>query len=249
MSQIDLVTVGKGVDLSGSLVLITFPSPGQAAVITGEYLRQSLQLPSGGWLYWDDHPPLVTVENGHVSTPLTFHGGEIRCKGGLECGRLWVVSCPVPLPNEAAVAICAKILALAKSAKLVLCLDAVQREADDHTPDVYWLASNAAAREMMETTGTETLERGILQGATAQILLDATRSGQTVGALLVEAKPNIPDHYAAVALIQAVDKLVPTVTIDSKPLEQQAQEIQKLLEAMQKEARAVESGRKHHNFI
>ena len=77
------------------------------------------------------------------------------------------------------------------------------------------------------------LTDGILGGVSGALLVHGQNHRVPVGALLVSARrtEGYPDHRAGAALIEAIDRMLPTIEIDTKPLRTQAEMIEKALRA------------------
>ncbi len=233
-----------------ALVIVGFPTAGLASTIACTYLRRRLDLPLVGSLHLDDQSPVVAVQEGVSTSPLRVHGGQTECRLGDErCPWVYIISTDLGLQPDAIRRIGDAILQETQGARMVLCLDAVSREAGDSSPDVYCVSSQPGLRDVLATDQVTALAEGILVGMSGQILLDAEVRDLPAAALLVEAVEDIPDGRAAAALIHAVDRLLPTIQIDAEPLLQEAMELEKQLAAAQAQAERATKGTSSNTFI
>lgn len=237
------------VEAKGALVLVAFHSTGAAAPIAAAYLRQSLSLPIVGHIRVPELGPVVQVADGVATSPIRILGGEVACSVGKDCDRLYVVAGDLPVPLAIADEIAQAILAWAKDATFVLCLDAVVRDKEDHEPDVFMLANGKDALAHLRSSKAEPLEGGIIVGTTAAILAAGKKAGVEVGALVVEAVRNHPDGRAAAQLVQALDPLIPTIKIDPGPLIKEATELEAQMEKALREAQQAQPQKPVHTFI
>ncbi len=234
------------VDWTDSMVLIAFPTAGNAGNIAGHYLRKHLLLPLLGSIHLDGQQGVVAVEEGIAAAPLRIYGGEVECKlGEGNCPTVHLIVTDLPLGPAATAQVTEAIIEETKGAKLLLCLDAVVRAADDDTPDVYATSPQEEILAQLLGPNITAMPGGILVGMSGQVLLEAERTGFAAGALLVEATKDLPDGRAAAALVNAIDHLIPQVKVDHKPLEEEAAELDRLVQQAQEDA---ESHQRHPNF-
>jgi predicted ATP-grasp superfamily ATP-dependent carboligase len=228
----------EDVDLEGAVVLLAFPSAGSASSIAAHYLVRNLSLPLVGHLRVPELSSLVSIQDGRVTSAVRVFGGEAQCRIGGDCPRIYMVTTELslPLPSMAQLAKSVLEWAAAGKAHIVVVLEAVVRDEEDDTPDVYAAAAQPKVLKMLVETGVEPMERALIAGITAHILSDAPEMGVRAGALLVEASRQHPDGRAAAALVEAVSKMVPDVVVDAKPLLEQAMELEKQIEKAREQA-------------
>lgn len=224
-------------DWTDSMVVIAFPTAGNAGNIAGHYLRKELGLPLLGSIHLDGQPGVVAVEEGIAAAPVRIFGGELECNlGDAKCPSIHLIVTDLPLGPAATEQVAEAIIEETRGARLLLCLDAVVRDEDDDTPDVYCTAPDEAILSKLETDQVQRLPGGILVGLSGHLLLEAERADLPAAALLVEATKNLPDGYAAAALVRAVDHLIPQVPVDPKPLLAEAEELENFVKQAQKDA-------------
>lgn len=222
---------------SGAVILSSFPSAGLATTVAGHYMIRALQLPRIGRFESPDLAPVAIVQGGEVHPTIRVYG---RTDLGL------VLSEFPPTPNQAN-AIARTILdgAQARNARMILCLEGiVPHPGDDEPPGSdppgdtgqVWAAfsrGDPVARKTFEAAGARTLEDGVIGGVSGALLVQGIGRELPVVTLLVSARvaEGLPDHRAGAALIETLDRLLPELKIDTQPLRQQAEQIEKALRA------------------
>lgn len=214
--------------LEDSLILVAMPGVGSAAIIAAQYLVKHLNLPLVGHFRIPEFKTIVSVQDGHATSPVRIFGGETVCQVGGHCPRVFVVMADVPLHPIHAGRIADFALKVAKSAgaKLMLSLDAVVRMDDDAKADVYSSSSEPHILALLVKAGIPAMPRALISGPTAQVLVQGKDMEVPSGALLVEAAKDHPDGLAAASLIAAIARLLPDVPVDPKPLEQEAMQLE-----------------------
>ena len=224
--------------LSPGAVLVTgFPSAGLAAIVASHYMVRVLNLPRIGQLDSSEALPIAVIQGGHVNPPIRGYG---RPNFAL------VVSEFPPTPSSA-VPIAQAILdtAEAKRCRLVLCLEGVvphpveeeaEEAAESESPENVWVVlskTDPALAASFKAAGARFLEEGVIGGVSGALLVRGLRSPVPVATLLVSTRgpDGFPDHRAAAALIELLDRLLPELEIDTKPLRTQAEVIERALRA------------------
>lgn len=234
------------IDWKDSMVLIAFPTAGNAGNIAGHYIRKHLSLPLLGSIHLDGQEGVVAVEDGIAAAPLRIYGGQVECSlGDEQCPTVHLIVTDLPLGPGATALVTEAILDETRGCKMLLCLDAVVRREDDDTPDVFCTSPDAATLKALSAPNVTPLPGGIIVGMSGQVLLAAERASLAAGALLVEATKNLPDGRAAAALVKAIDHLIPTVKVDPVPLQTEAEELERQVVQAQQDA---ESHQARPNF-
>ena len=101
---------------------------------------------------------------------------------------------------------------------------------------VYALGSTQETRDLLAKHNIEQFGNGIITGVSGVLLNLGKKDGINAISILAEANPNYPDARAAAKVIEAIDKLLPGTKIDVKPLYTEAENIEKTLRMMQKQA-------------
>jgi predicted ATP-grasp superfamily ATP-dependent carboligase len=222
----------------GAVILSSFPSAGLATTVAGHYMIRALKLPRIGRFESPDIAPVAIVQGGEVNPTIRVYG---RADLGL------VLSEFPPTPNQAN-SIARTILDTARTrkARMILCLEGIVPHPEDDEPaegqgteadsGQVWAAYSKAdpvARKSFEAAGARTLEDGVIGGVSGALLVQGIGRDVPVVTLLVSARvaEGLPDHRAGAALIETLDHLLPELRIDTQPLRQQAEQIEKALRA------------------
>jgi uncharacterized protein len=89
---------------------------------------------------------------------------------------------------------------------------------------------------MLAKHGLQQFGNGIITGVSGVLLNLGKKHGFNAISILAEANPNYPDARAAAKVIEAIDGLLEHVDIDVKPLYSEAENIERTLRMMQKQA-------------
>jgi predicted ATP-grasp superfamily ATP-dependent carboligase len=221
----------------GAVLLSAFPSAGLATLVAAHYMVRALKLPRVGRFDSPDVVPIAVVQGGEVNPAVRVYG---RPDLGL------VVSEFPPTPPQAN-AIARAILdgAERRQARMLVCLEGVVPHPDDaeagdasesDTEEHVWAAYSSpdpAVRRSFEGARARSLEDGVIGGVSGALLVQSIGRPLPVTALLVSARvaEGLPDHRAGAALIETLDRLLPELRIDTKPLREQAEQIERVLRA------------------
>ncbi|MCA1818840.1 MAG: proteasome assembly chaperone family protein [Thermoplasmatota archaeon] len=226
------------VQLKDAVVLLAFPTAGSASSIAAQYLVRNLTLPLVGHFRLPELSGLVAIQDGRVTSAVRIFGGEVACRIGQDCPRIYLVTTELALPPIALARLADAVMdwAAAGGVHMLLVLEAVVRSEGDESPDVYVAAADRTVLASLRKAGLPPMERALIAGITAQILLDSPRRGLAAGGLLVEASRDHPDGRAAAALVQAVAKMVPDVVVDAGPLQKEAMELETEIQKAREQA-------------
>ncbi len=229
----------------GSVLVSAFPSAGLATIVAAHYMIRALKLPRIGRFDSPDVSPIAIVQGGQVN-PM------VRAYGRPDLGL--VLSEFPPTPSQAN-ALARTILDSAErhKARLIVCLEGVVPHpmpdeddesgsisgVDEETTEQVWVVfshRDPALVKSFEPSGARPLEDGVIGGVSGALLVQGIGRSVPVAVFLVSARvaEGLPDHRAGAALIEAVDRLLPEIEIDTKPLRAQAEQIEKALRAAMK---------------
>jgi len=216
------------VPLKDAMVLVAFPTAGSASSIAAQYLVRNLHLPLVGHFLLPEMAGLVAIQDGRVTSAVRIFGGEVACRIGHDCPRVYLVTTELALPAPALMRLGNAVMDWASrgGAHMLLMLEAVVRSEGDESPDVFVAAADPKVLKTLRGAGLPPMERALIAGITAQILLEAPQRGIAAGAFLVEASREHPDGRAAAALVEAVAKVIPDVVVDAGPLMSEAMELE-----------------------
>ncbi len=226
----------------GGVLLSCFPSAGLAATVAAHYIVQALGLPRIGLFELPDTPPVAIIQSGKVHPPVRVYGRK----------DLAVIVSEFPPPLASVGSLSRAILDGAESrrVRLVLALEGVvpqplgtEEEAAEESVWAVLARSDPALMRTFQAAGTRALEDGVIGGLSGSLLVAGIRRTVPVAVTLVSARATegYPDHRAAAALIEALDRILPELAIDTGPLRSQAEAIEKALrEAMRRRPKSAE---------
>ena len=226
----------KEVDLTGSTIIDGFPSVGLVSTITANYLIDVLELEQIGIMDSKFFPTVSIVRNGVPLYPVRIYAGKGVCI---------FISEFQPAPKLIR-PIAEAILAFAKrkGASHIISPEGLVLDSDDDNEEVavYALGSTQDTRDMLASHGIEQFGNGIITGVSGVLLNLGKKDDVNAISILAEANPNYPDARAAAKVIEAIDKLLPHIKIDVKPLYTEAENIERTLRMMQKQAAPASAG-------
>ena len=221
----------KDVDLTGATIIDGFPSVGLVSTITANYLIDVLELEQIGIMDSKFFPTVSIVRNGVPLYPVRIYAGKGVCI---------FISEFQPAPKLIR-PIAETILAFAKrkGASTIISPEGLVLDSEGENPEevaVYALGSTQETRDLLAKHKIEQFGNGIITGVSGVLLNLGKKEGVNAISILAEANPNYPDARAAAKVIEAIDKLLPGTKIDVKPLYTEAENIEKTLRMMQKQA-------------
>ena len=104
---------------------------------------------------------------------------------------------------------------------------------------LYGIASTLEARKKLEEMGVELFQEGVITGVAGVLLNEGKVRDFEVLSFLAEAHPNIPDARAAAKVIEAINKVVPLLNVDPKPLYMEAEAIEAQLRNLHKQTKVI----------
>jgi uncharacterized protein len=226
----------EDVDLSQAAVVDGFPSVGLVSTICANYLIDLLDLEQVGILDAPAFPTVSIVRDGEPMFPVRIYASEQVC----------VFVSEFQPDKELVRPIAETILdfSLEHDAQLIVSPEGLvtDEESEDEDVEVYGLASTPELRDKLGEADLETFSNGIITGVSGVLLSLGKRENMASLSLLAEANPNYPDARAAARVIEAMDGLLDHVDIEVKPLYTEAENIERTLRMMQKQAGAGGGG-------
>jgi predicted ATP-grasp superfamily ATP-dependent carboligase len=239
------------IDLKDALVLAAFPTTGSASSIAAQYLMRNLELPLVGQLRLPELSGITAIQDGRATSAVRIFGGTVACRLDKPCPRIYIITTELATPPSVAFRLAQIVLDWAGKggAHLLIALEGVVRGDGDDTPDVFCAAADPAVLKELAKTGLPVMERALIGGITAHLLLLGHASKLRSGAILVEATRDHPDGRAAAALIEALGKIVPDVMLDAKPLLAEALALEGELSKVRETADPVHLNQGANQFI
>ena len=215
------------------VVVSSFPSAGLAATVAAHYMVKMLDLPRIGRFESPDPNPIAVIQRGEVNPPIRVYGRK----------DLGVVLSEFPPSGAQASALATAILegAETRKARMIVCFEGVvPHPGVDENPtdpdEQVWVAfshKDPALVKAFKPTAARLLEDGVIGGVSGAMLVQGIGRSIPVAVLLVSARVSegFPDHRAGATLIEAFDRLLPELKIDTGPLRVQAEQIERALRA------------------
>ncbi len=234
MATVEVRTL-KEVDLRGGTVVAAFPSVGLVSTISATYLIQMLPVDQVCALESEDFPSVSMIYAKKPKFPARVYASPAH--------KLAIFICEMPLPGRVHRPVAYTLMDWAKKqgCAAIVSLEGLPMEGEgsDSGPAVWGVGSTDRARSMLDKHKIAQLETGMIAGVTGVLLNEGRWRNSDVIALLAEARPDLPDAHAAVQLVHALDELLEEVTVDLRPLQQQARQLEEYLQKLKQQATPV----------
>lgn len=217
----------KDLDLQGATIVDGFSSVGIIGSIVANYLVDTLNLDQISALDSNDFPAVSIICGSKPRYPARIFADEKK--------KIAVFLSEFNPGNHLVRPIANTILSWAEENKCMRIITAEGIVTREHISNnehrVYGVGSIERAREDLKRLELEQLRTGIITGVSAALLNEGMRMNFDVICLLAEvnSNPGIPDATAPAKVIEAINKLLPTVKIDVEPLYEEAQKIEDLV--------------------
>ncbi len=226
----------KEVDLKGGTVVAAFPSVGLVSTISATYMIQMLPTDQVCALESEDFPSVSMIYAKKPKFPARVYASAGH--------RLAIFICEMSLPSRVHRPVAYALLDWAKAhgASRIVTLEGLPTDSESPLktePEVWGVGSTDHARAELDKAKIEQLETGMITGVSGVLLNEGRWRNQDVIALLAEARPEVPDAHAAVALVHALDNLLADVDIDLGPLKEQAKSLEEFLHKLKQQATPV----------
>lgn len=223
-------------EVADPLAIVGLPTLGLVGTITAQYLVDQLEMPEVGGVYSRGFPPVGRISGGRSGFPVRLHAVEARCGLDLTCEHL-VVGVSEFLPGPASVYDLSQALtawADGADASALVVPDGLLVPGEERE-EIHGVAALEGGIGTLEAAGVDPLEEGILGGFSAAVIADGRRRGMNAISLLAESSPEHPDARAAARLVKVLDRLVPDIPIETKPLLEEAKRIEAKTQALREQ--------------
>jgi uncharacterized protein len=236
MSEIELIKF-KEFDLNDAVIIEGFPSVGLISPIVINYLIATLNLDQICALDSNDFPPVSMVYAAKPKFPARIYASE-KSK---VCVFLSEFS-----PHSKLARPLAKVIASFASTNkcsLIVSTEGIPAHQEEIKGErvVRGVGSTSRCRERLKRSQIPQLDRGIISGVSGALLNEGRRHGFDVICLLIEAELQPMDATAAAKIVEAIDRLLPQIKIDVKPLYERAKQIEEQLKRLRQQAKPAES--------
>ena len=235
MAEVEVRTF-KEVDLKGGTVVAAFPSVGLVSTIAATYLITTLPFDQVTALESADFPSLSMIYAKKPKFPARVYASHAQ--------KLAVFICEMPLPMATHRPVAYALMKWARDhgCRQIVPLEGLPADLDAPMPDepsVWGVGSTDRARAELEKRGIAQLETGMITGVTGILLNEGRWRDADVIALLAEARFAFPDARAAVGLVRVLDILLPDISIDLTPLQEQAKALEEHLTRLKEQAKPL----------
>ena len=101
---------------------------------------------------------------------------------------------------------------------------------------VFGIGSTDRTRKELKDAKIKPLETGMIYGVSGVLLNEGRWNNYDVITILAEACVNLPDSVAAAKILETLDKLIPEIKIETKPLYEESKKLEKYLQSLRKQA-------------
>lgn len=224
----------------GDMTLITgFPGVGLASTIAANFMIDSLKMDRIGNLQSEKLPPAAVVQDGIPLAPVRLYQRD----------NLMMLISDFAIPIQLANMMAETILNWTDGKsrfKSIIALEGLMTEPTEQEQKgirVFGVGSTESARNLLRKTEVEIFDHGWITGVTGLLLSEGNRLGQDVICLLADANAMYPDARSAAKLVETVDKLMPEIKLDLKPLYEEAEKIEENIRSQMDKAKELVAAR------
>jgi len=227
----------KEVDLSNSMLIVAFPTVGLISSIAGHFIIDSLKLDPIGTITSSQFMPATVIHKSIPSPPVRIYAGKKTCGPNDTCNTIAIIISEFMPSPEIIDSLVDKIFSWAKQkgCKIIMSLEGMHAIGDEtKKPSVFGIATTPDMRKVLEQFKIKKTQEGMITGVTGVLLYKGVLNNRDVLCLLAETQTKYPDSRAAAALLEKVDKMLPAIKIDPKPLYNTAKKIEeKILQSLE----------------
>ncbi|MEE9236570.1 MAG: PAC2 family protein [Thermoplasmata archaeon] len=218
-------------------MLEAIPTVGLSSTIACSYLISKLELDQISAVDSDDFPSVSMIYSRKPKFPARIYAREDL--------KIAVFISEIPLPATLHRPLARTLLSWSRDqgCREIICMEGFPVSGGGKKPLRLWgVGSTDMARERLESSGIEQLETGMITGVSGVLLNEGRWSKFNVMSLAAETRAYMPDALAAAKLVEAVDQLLPQVTIPIEPLYEQAALIEGHLGTLREQAKPAIEG-------
>lgn len=238
MSEEFEILLEKDVSIEDTILVAGFPGVGLTSTIATNFVIDSLKMTRAGYMISDKLPPAAVVQNGIPMYPVRLYKKD----------KLMILLSDFALPIQLSKVMSDTLLhwnGSNKKFKAIITLEGLMTEPTEEEKEirVFGVGSTSAARDWLKKTNVEIFDHGWITGISGLLLSEGSRLGRDVVCLLADANPMYPDARSAAKLVETVDKLLPEVEIDLKPLYEEATKIEESIKQQMDKAKDMLAAR------
>ncbi|KYK24278.1 hypothetical protein AYK25_00095 [Thermoplasmatales archaeon SM1-50] len=227
----------KQVDLSNAILIEAFPTVGLVSSIAGHFLIDQLKLEEIGTISSKYFMPAAVIHKGVPSPPVRIYAGKKVCGPSGSCDQIVIIISEF-MPSVDIIKPLADVIltwAKKKNCKYIVTLEGTHG-IDPKKPKTHGVASTQKMKDILKHHDIGETQEGMITGVTGVLLYEGVHLKYNVICLLAEAHASYPDSRAAALLVEALDKMLPEIEINTKPLYKEADDIEQKIRAFIKQA-------------
>ncbi len=236
----------KGIDIRNGIIVDGFPSVGLVSSIVANYLVSMMNLEQIGIVDSPHFPTVSLIRNKEPNNPVRIYGGKIGKDE--KATKIAVFVSEFQPPSNLIKPIAVSILDWAQKqrASLVispegLAVDGEVHRKGEEAVNAYAVGSTIPARLYFEPyEDIKPFDEGVITGVAGVLLNEGKKRNFNVISFLSEAHQMFPDARAAARVIEAMDKAILQIGIDTKPLYAEAEIIEESIKRVQQQKEAAE---------
>ena len=250
----------KKTNLKGATVIDGFPSIGLVSSITANYLVNALHLQQIGTMESDHFPAISLIRKGEPLSTVRIYASERVVGVDDETDQIVVFLSEFQPPPNLIRPISATLLDWVAEQRCKAMISpeglVIEREGEEPNPevpegaradesiDVYGVGSTRKANKWIQENGLQLFQEGVITGVAGVLLNEGARRDFDVVTILAEAHSNYPDARAAAKVIEIIDKLVLNIDLSAEPLYREAEEIERQIKSIHRQARGAKGGKR-----
>lgn len=221
----------KELDLSGGVLIESFPSIGLASAMAGTYIVKSLKLNQIAAIDSTRFPSVSIISAKKPEFPARIYASADQ--------KIAVCLSEFTIPADLDIYLARSILSWCHEEKCSLVISSCgmpMTEQDDQKrqdPAISGVGSNEHTRLKLKNVGISLLESGVVPGITGALLNEGKLSNIDVVGLLFKVYPEIPDAKAVAGIVEAIAKLLPQLHLPVTSLYQEAEKMENMLRTRQ----------------
>ena len=238
MSEQFKILMEKELPIDDITLITGFPGVGLASTIAANFIVDSLKMERIGFMMSEKLPPAAVVQEGVPLYPVRMYRRD----------KLMILLSDFAIPIQLSTLMSDTILSWngnEKNFKAIISLEALMAEPTKEDKDIklYGVGSTESARAWLKKSEVETFDHGWITGISGLLLSEGNRLRRDIICLLVDANAMYPDARSAAKLVETVDKLLPEIEIDLKPLYEEAEKIEENIKSQMEKAKDLIAAR------
>ena len=242
MGELPRVKVSDGAITEGALVVSCFPGVSHVSSIVAHYLIERLELKFVGGVVDSRLPPVALIHEGKPMPPVRMYAGKPVCNME-QCDSIVVLVSEAPVPPKLMLPLSEALLSYSheKEFQAGVLVDSFSHQqesghevmdSDDSDETLLGIGATDWAVDQLKEMGIPLLEAGMVAGMSGVLLGEGRRRKLNMMCIMAEAVGGIPDARAAARVIEKLNKLLPTMELDTEPLLEEAERIEAQIKVM-----------------